>query len=160
MQGSVSAPANSSVYFVDGDVDVDVAAGSPLSVQGVWVLYATGNINIHNNIVAADGNSWAAFLSEKDIHLTPDAPNVLTLTGNFVANGTIVADPPVDPAHPRVNATINFTGGLVGMTAISVSGVYGPNTYTFQSISNSSLVLPNFTTILQRNILTGALNFK
>lgn len=156
--GSVSPPGDAIFYFVNGDVDIGTAA-DPLTVNGVWIVYATGSIRIHNSVTTADPNSWAAFLSEQDIHIMDDAPDALALTGNFVCNGNFVAD--LHNGGVRPAGTLQFIGGIVAMSSMDVATVYkGSKTYTYQYSNNANLVLPNFSDMLQRNTINGAASYK
>lgn len=152
--GSVSAAADSHVYYTVGDVHI--GQGDPLVVNGVYVIYATGNIYIDNNVTLANSNSWVGFLSEQNIVLSADAPDNLTLYGNYLAAGSFMAAGP-----PRPGSHFSLTGGIVSTVGIDIANTWlGPRTYTFPAAgttgSNSpDLLLPNFSELLEYKVVQG-----
>lgn len=149
--GEVSAPV-SHIYVVNGPLDIGV--GDVLTVNGVYVIYVTGQVTIHNSILLKDAQSWVAILSEQDIHLAADAPDVLTLNGNYLMNGSLIADLPA--TGPRTNGVFALNGGIVSLGAISLANVFlQSRTYTYASTADPNLFLPNTTDLLQYKILMG-----
>jgi hypothetical protein len=148
-QGVVSAASDSHVYFSSGDLHI--GQGQALTVSGVYVIYATGSVYIHNDIQMADANSWIGILSEKDIHLAADIPgNTLTLNGNFVANWGFRADGP-----PRSASVLTINGGIVSYTAAQLSNVWAVRNYNYQTTTDSNLLMPNFSVPIEYKILKG-----
>ena len=149
--GEVSAPA-SHIYVVNGPLHI--GEGDALTVNGVFVIYVTGQVTIYNSILLKNAQSWVAILAEQDIHLAADAPDALTLNGNYLMNGSMIADPP--PTGPRANGVFTLNGGMVSLGAISLANVYlQSRTYTYASTSDPNLFLPNTTDLLQYTILMG-----
>ena len=155
-EGMISEPLPYHVFFVDSNLDI--AKNAPLTVQGIYVIYATGDVHIHNNITLADANSWIGVFSEKDIHLDSDAPNTLTLNGTYLCNGTFIGDPgPGGAPRSGVNLTIN--GGLISMIHIDIATNWvGNRNYTYQTSTSPNFLLPNFTETLEYKIVGGKLN--
>jgi hypothetical protein len=151
--GIIGAPGSSHVYFVDGDLDI--AAGSSLVVNGVYVIYATGIVRIHNNILLDHAGCWTGILSEKEIHLASDAPNNLTLNGTFISNGIFQGDP-LPGNLPRSNVNLAINGGIVSLVRIDIAGIWrGNRTYTYQTANTPDFPLPNLTEKLEYKILSG-----
>jgi len=151
LNGLVGAPT-SHVYYIDGDAQI--AQGQPLTVQGVYVIYATGSAYIHNAITPADSNSWVAVLAEQNIDITNDAPSQLTLNGTFVCNGSFLADPLAGNQPHTPPDSLAIVGGIVSLGSIAVSNYYPTSrSYTYKSSSDPNLILPNLSTLLQYKIL-------
>jgi hypothetical protein len=158
--GTISAPADSKyVYFYDGDVDIgQPGPGGGVTINGVFVIYATGDIRIHNSIRHNPG-CWAGFLSEKAIYLKADAPDDLKLNGNFIANAGMLADVPT-PARSGGNCRLEINGGIVGMSSPNFGNVWTSaagctRTYSYESCSDPHLYLPNLSTILEYQVTKG-----
>lgn len=155
-------PSPTHVYFVEGDVTI---GPQPLTVTGVYALYATGDIHILNNIGPAlnDADSWIALLSEKTIHLDKDAPDELTLVGNFIANAGMIADSPDTPRGTAGGCSLSITGGVVGGRSLIFSEVWRnengcSRTYQYKRFSGADedkLYLPNVSTVLDYHVTAG-----
>jgi len=148
-EGLVSEPATH-VFFVSGDLQV--AQNQPLIVQGVYVIYVTSSVYISNDITLADSNSCLAILAEKDILITEQAPDAVTIDANLVANGALDAQ---GAARPTGRFTLN--GGLVTMGGNpQLSGVFiGGRSYFYSQCASPNFFLPNVTNTLQYDVVSG-----
>jgi hypothetical protein len=151
--GLVDEPNPAHVYYVTGDLHI--AQNSPLTVRGVYIIYVTGNVYIHDNINLSNVSSWLGVLAEGDIHLADDAPNNLSINGTFMCNSYFKGDAlPGNVNRSNVNLTIN--GGIVSMTNIDIATVWvGQRTYTYQVSADPHFILPNFSQTLEYKITHG-----
>jgi hypothetical protein len=156
LQGSIPPPSDTHVYLATHDVDIGVP-GANTSYSGVFVLYSTGHVRIHGSVRPADANSWMAIISEKDIRFDADAPAVVTVEANLIANRAVTADP---PAVPRTNGSLTIIGGMVAQTGLNLAGAWpesigATRTYSFRQFNDPLLYLPNFATIVEYRIVRG-----
>jgi hypothetical protein len=155
---SVTQPSDTHVYFQDGDIEI-ATGGMPLSVSGVFVLYATGHVYIHNSVIPADANSWIAIISEKDIHLTKDAPDNLEIHANLIANRAVQADP-LDAGQPARAGQLMIEGGMASQMGFNFTEIWKPadgatRVYKFKYFNSPNLYLPNFATLVDYHVVRG-----
>lgn len=159
-------PNNSHVYYVDGNVDIGTNS-TEFFVDGVYTIYATGNITIHNNIKLFNtSTSWLGLVAEGTIHIATDAPDDLTLMGNFVANGGLQA---LGMSYPRPfyggNCAITLNGGIIGWTAPDIANVWAspsctrtyqyPTAILYPASKSPALYLPSLSNVLDYTITHG-----
>ena len=150
-EGVLTCPSDTYVIFVSSSVDFGKLG--PVTVSGVCAIYATGDIYIHNNLGPAPGDttSWVALLSEGIIHLADDAPQSLSVCGNFVTNVAFMAD-----GAPRPTGNLIITGGIVSMQSMGVADVWqGTRTYQYASSTSPNLFLPNISNQLEYRLNSG-----
>jgi hypothetical protein len=153
IQGAIQEPLPTHVYFRDGDLDIGTAG--PVTVHGLFVIYVTGRVRIHNNIFVDNADSWLGVLSEKEIHLASDAPNNLTINGNFVCNGTFTGDP-LPSGVDRTDVNLLIRGGIVSLALIDIAPHWlGTRTYTYHTVDSNQFLLPNLTQPLEYKVTGG-----
>ena len=147
LDGSVEVPDNPDfpVYFCDGDLHL--SRNGIFVPQGLFIVYVTGVLHIHNSVMAEDG--WTVFLAEKGIQIEPDAPANLILHGTYVTNGAIVAL----PQHQAGDLIVN--GSLVAGQGIDLAaGWDGTRTY-YHRQAFPALPLPHVIERLQSEVVQG-----
>src|SRR5207237_1055000 len=94
-------------------------------------------------------------IAEGDVILAADAPDILSVKGNFVTSASFRSDPPLSgPTRPAGELT--FTGGFVASQISNMSNIWlKSRTYVYNTVNDPRLLLPNFCTLLHYEILAG-----
>ena len=138
------------IYYCEGDLNL--GSSTEFEPVGPMIVYVEGNLVIHRSVQGI-GNSWAAFLVEKDIRLELSAPaSPLRLRGNFIANGALKWN---GPNPDRRWFSFNLTGSLLvgrGFDAVT-AGIQ--KKFIRWQLDDAVLSLPRFTQRLESQILAG-----
>ena len=140
-EGDPSRP----VYFVDGDLSI--GGSQALVADDAVLIYATGQIRIHNAILH-QGSGWAAILAEKDVHLASDCPDPLAVQATFLTSGAFRADGPA-----RFPGRFLFQGQMIAGGGIDLAGAWPVRGY-FWNVG-TTFDLPAFTELLQYDVVEG-----
>ncbi len=147
LDGLVDVPDNPDVpvYFCNGDLHV--SKSSILIPKGLFIVYITGVLHIHNTVMSEDG--WVVFLAEKGIQIEKDTPNNLILHGTYLTNGAIVSI----PQHRMGNLIVN--GSLMAGQGIDLAvGWDGHRTYYYRQ-AFPALPLPHLIERMKYEVLQG-----
>ncbi len=133
------------VYYCDGVVDL--ARNGPLLINAPVMLYVTGDVHIHDMIIH-QGNGWLSVLCEKNIHITTDAKDPITLQATFLVSGAFVGD-----GSARLPGQLQLMGTLIAGGGVDLAHIWTVRRYYWMNQSASDL--PFFTEILQYDIVEG-----
>lgn len=152
LDGRIELPRNNPfpIYYCDGDLTL--GHSTPFEPASPVILYVKGNLFIQRSMLGL-GNSWAAFLVEKDIVLEPtDATTAMTLRGNFIVNGQVQWKG--SKPDPRA-FTVSFTGSLLSGRGFDPIMTGLPKKFMRWQVDNALLPLPRFTQRLETRLITG-----
>jgi hypothetical protein len=138
-----SPPANGhNVFFSNGNLELGTSS-TPLQFKGKTVIYTLGPVKIHNNVVPLGGdrvNNWLAIISEGDIHIADDAPDVMSINGLYVTGGHFSSD-----GNSRTQGQLTFMGGFVAEQGVDFAGIY-TQSRTYQYVKpDPAMALPYIT---------------
>jgi hypothetical protein len=154
LSGLVPPPANNAykVYFGAGEVHLGVV-GSSCTLQSSFLIYALGDIIIHNVINGQLGDAaWPALLTEGNIYIATDAPNNMQIDATLIAAGEIKA---LGGARP--NSELVIKGGLIAGEGINFATAYTQRTFTYQA-PDPNLPLPSSTSVTMYKVTQGKFN--
>jgi hypothetical protein len=152
LQGRTKPPEDTlfPIYYCHGDLNI--GSSEEFEPVGPLLIYVEGNLVIHRSI-RGSGDSWVAFLVEKDILLDISEPiGAFELKGNFISNGALRwRGPPPDPQR----FSFVLTGSLLAGRGFDSTTVGLEKKFMRWQVDDVVLPLPRFTQMLESQILVG-----